>query len=216
MRDAAAISKCNDDGKDSLSDIHAHFWPSHPQKGKAFGDSSRETHTLHASEMMPDQLTYVILFRNANPRWDDEQIIFTKSNLELLPVHLEGKDITEGEGPGSSIKKDASHVSNQQSGHIQEIRGTETIPDWYKISHFKLLEPYSSELCLVMEQKWKRADKSGMEYHGKRRPVSWDASLKHRWAVVEFARTTRLEVAEAFLESLRSRSWERNLARMST
>ncbi|KAI8966501.1 hypothetical protein F5Y11DRAFT_158174 [Daldinia sp. FL1419] len=43
--------------------------------------------TFHDSKEHPNQLSYVLLFIDANPRWADDHIIFVKSNLGLLPEY---------------------------------------------------------------------------------------------------------------------------------
>ncbi|KAI0393803.1 hypothetical protein F5Y17DRAFT_289590 [Xylariaceae sp. FL0594] len=67
-----------------LREIEAHFWPGKPKDGNSQS-------TLHGSKERPDDLTYVLLFNGANPRWPRDRIIFTKSNLALLPEFLEKK-----------------------------------------------------------------------------------------------------------------------------
>ncbi|KAI0149540.1 hypothetical protein GGR57DRAFT_224163 [Xylariaceae sp. FL1272] len=41
--------------------------------------------TLNGSKEHPGDLSYMLLFRNANPRWESHKIIFAKSNLALIP-----------------------------------------------------------------------------------------------------------------------------------
>ena len=66
----------------SLEDIRAHFWPV---------DTDEVLHappplkgTLNASAADVSKLAYVVLFKDANPRWESDGIIFTKSNLDLI------------------------------------------------------------------------------------------------------------------------------------
>ncbi|RMZ88156.1 hypothetical protein DV736_g4620, partial [Chaetothyriales sp. CBS 134916] len=40
--------------------------------------------TLHASALRPGQLSHVLLFHGANPRWETSGIIYVKSGLQLL------------------------------------------------------------------------------------------------------------------------------------
>ncbi|KAI1259532.1 hypothetical protein F5Y18DRAFT_293609 [Xylariaceae sp. FL1019] len=47
--------------------------------------------TLNASKEHPDDLSYMLLFRNANPRWESHKIIFAKSNLALVPDYDDQK-----------------------------------------------------------------------------------------------------------------------------
>ncbi|KAF3054852.1 hypothetical protein GL218_07556 [Daldinia childiae] len=47
--------------------------------------------TFHGSMEHPDQLSYMLLFTNANPRWPGDRIIFAKSKLTLLPEYSSKK-----------------------------------------------------------------------------------------------------------------------------
>lgn len=40
--------------------------------------------TFHASAARPDELSYVILFHQANPRWESDGIVFAKTNIAIL------------------------------------------------------------------------------------------------------------------------------------
>lgn len=59
--------------------------------------------TLHDSAETPGQLAYVMLYTGANPRWEQNRIIFTKSSLELLPTFL-------ADNPPGSAKQSAADV----------------------------------------------------------------------------------------------------------
>ena len=100
----------------SLEDIHAHFWPpaaadteqparSTPRPGNAKG-------TLNTSAADPEKLAYVILFHNANPRWATHGIIFTKSNLELLPPAT-----AEDQPDVSAAKEEGKEVNGSAGDH---------------------------------------------------------------------------------------------------
>lgn len=67
----------------SVKEIDRYFWPE--EDFRSVPDTRK---TLHDSADAPGKLTYVLLFKDANPRWDTDAIIFTKSNLALLPAHL--------------------------------------------------------------------------------------------------------------------------------
>ncbi|KAF2089456.1 hypothetical protein K490DRAFT_63591 [Saccharata proteae CBS 121410] len=62
-------------------DIHEHYWPL-TDDVKLGG---HQPSTLNGSAAVPDSLTYVMLFKDSNPRWRSDGIIYVKSNLELLP-----------------------------------------------------------------------------------------------------------------------------------
>ncbi|KAJ9617182.1 hypothetical protein H2200_000903 [Cladophialophora chaetospira] len=71
----------------SLKQIDRYFWPEGDSK-TAFVEHSK---TLHDSATSPGKLAYVLLFNDANPRWESDNIIFTKSSLDLLPAELAKK-----------------------------------------------------------------------------------------------------------------------------
>lgn len=70
-----------------LAGIHDHFWgvqdTTEAEKGH-LACSGALNRTLHGSQDTPGKLVFVILFHGANPRRDSDQIISTKSNLDLL------------------------------------------------------------------------------------------------------------------------------------
>lgn len=71
----------------SLEEINNHFWAV-ARDNEHSRDASSEGRTLHDAAAAPGKLAYVMLFSRANPRWDTEKIVFTKSNLDLLPQSL--------------------------------------------------------------------------------------------------------------------------------
>ncbi|EXJ60743.1 hypothetical protein A1O7_04896 [Cladophialophora yegresii CBS 114405] len=66
----------------SPREIQHYFWPEEDQGN---GVGNRQSKTLHDSAATPGALAYVLLFTDANPRWEIDGIIYTKSSLELLP-----------------------------------------------------------------------------------------------------------------------------------
>ncbi|KAK8000201.1 hypothetical protein PG990_012801 [Apiospora arundinis] len=91
-------------------DIAHHFWPD-DEEVMTSGRSS----TFHDSASQVDQLAYVTLFKNANPRWGSDQIVFAKSNLGLLPdyrTQTAGKEeYFPQPGKGSTIEDGQSRPS---------------------------------------------------------------------------------------------------------
>ncbi|KAF2123126.1 hypothetical protein BDV96DRAFT_562001 [Lophiotrema nucula] len=79
-----SYQKYSNDDLFSIKEIHAHFFNDDEPIGD-HGDNS----TLHASTERPHILAWVLLFKGANPKWDSDQMIFVKSNLDLLPA-IEG------------------------------------------------------------------------------------------------------------------------------
>lgn len=70
----------------SIRDIQHHFWKSGSnEEMTGFGEHA----TLNNSVSNKDGLSYVLLFRGANPRWKTDNIIFVKSNLDILPDYYD-------------------------------------------------------------------------------------------------------------------------------
>lgn len=78
----------------SQADIHHHYWG--PQNDESANPttyfSSPNTSTLNSSAHAVDKLKYIMLFRDANPRWHSHGIIFVKSKLHTLPGGEEFRD----------------------------------------------------------------------------------------------------------------------------
>ncbi|KAI7494013.1 hypothetical protein KC367_g8330 [Hortaea werneckii] len=70
----------------SLEEVRNYFWPLDGNGERHTSDSL--SRTLHDSSASPGRLAYVFLFNQANPRWESDHIIYTKSNLDLLPAEL--------------------------------------------------------------------------------------------------------------------------------
>ncbi|KAI7550167.1 hypothetical protein KC331_g3348 [Hortaea werneckii] len=73
----------------SLEEVRNYFWPL-DQNGERH-TSDTLSRTLHDSAASPGRLAYVFLFNQANPRWESDHIIYTKSNLDLLPAEVADK-----------------------------------------------------------------------------------------------------------------------------
>lgn len=81
-----------------FADIHKHYWA--PQSDDGDDSSSPPAtlpivlshSTLNGSALHPEKLQYVMLFKDANPRWASDGIIFVKSSLHLLPGYEQAKD----------------------------------------------------------------------------------------------------------------------------
>ncbi|KAI7088871.1 hypothetical protein KC356_g2987 [Hortaea werneckii] len=70
----------------SLEEVRNYFWPLDENGERHTSDTL--SRTLHDSSASPGRLAYVFLFNQANPRWESDHIIYTKSNLDLLPAEL--------------------------------------------------------------------------------------------------------------------------------
>lgn len=108
-----------------FADIHNYYWPS--QSNDCNDNSSQASlptvvnhSTLNGSAKHRDQLQYIMLFKDANPRWASDGIIFVKSRLDLLPGYEKAKDaISPG---GTSKESSASNMTCNDS----RIDGEET------------------------------------------------------------------------------------------
>ena len=89
----------------SDKEIDRYFWPGEDLKA-ALVEKSK---TLHDSASTPGVLTYVLLFNDANPRWESDGIIFTKSSLHLLPTD------PADNGDGSCASPSTSATTNATS-----------------------------------------------------------------------------------------------------
>lgn len=65
-------------------DVHEHYWPLEPVADKDPPYIPVRS-TLNSSASALDKLKYVMLFTDANPRWQAEHIIYVKTKLHMLP-----------------------------------------------------------------------------------------------------------------------------------
>jgi hypothetical protein len=101
----------SNDHKFSLFEISRYFNPESRPGG------SLPT-TLNASAANPTGLAYVVLFYKQNPRWDNDGIIFAKSNLSLIPGYAENKPASHAEGEASELSQ--SSPSPETGEEIQQ------------------------------------------------------------------------------------------------
>ena len=172
--------------------------------------------TLQDSADRPGQVAYLILFWDANPRWDTDGIIFTKSRLELLPTSPTDHDDGQANS-GAAVGTENVNGEAQTNGRpgvqdggqeskpiavckqVSSSRATRgyKLGGWFKIERIAYLEPHSSELVRMLEQKWSKKDRSGATFVQERSSSLWNESLGYRWAVVKLSRD---EVAEKELD----------------
>ncbi|KAI8951798.1 hypothetical protein F4801DRAFT_264358 [Xylaria longipes] len=90
----------------SPRDIHNHFWGS--------VDDTRDSHssTFHDSKDRPEQLSHLLLFFGANPRWTNDHIVFAKSKLALLPEYAVKKADNGEWETEEKIHRNASAATN--------------------------------------------------------------------------------------------------------
>ncbi|OTB15400.1 hypothetical protein K445DRAFT_318245 [Daldinia sp. EC12] len=84
--------------------------------------SYQNSSTFHNSKEHPDQLSYMLLFSKANPRWPDDRIVFAKSKLDLLPEYS-AKKKDYGEWPSVKLPEDP-----QVSDATTDTTSKENIP----------------------------------------------------------------------------------------
>jgi hypothetical protein len=106
----------------SLREIEHYFYPEGPDN--TF--SSRQS-TLHASAATPDDLSWVVLFKSANPRWDSDGIIFVKSSLQLLPAEL-AESVPQKPHSGPSTAPKAPDQPDRDSVPETDDRSTQDQP----------------------------------------------------------------------------------------
>ncbi|KIW79692.1 hypothetical protein Z517_06306 [Fonsecaea pedrosoi CBS 271.37] len=112
------------DGDDLCSpkEIDRHFWPV-----REYEDPGTRQKTLHDSAATPGVVSYVLLFKDANPRWDEGGIIFTKSSLDLLPADLADKSKERGAAAADGIcGEDDKLSSTSQDDRHESGGGNET------------------------------------------------------------------------------------------
>lgn len=222
-------------------DIHNHYWPerkdSTNDRQLASTDGVHHS-TLNGSAEVPDQLKYIMLFHDANPRWKSNGIIFVKSSLQLLPGserfdHQIGKkgDSVDGKAAPSTNSQDISSIPNDENPTIateQEdtAESSTYTPDlsrydrgpiavfeqlggrkggfefagYHKISRLQFLEPFSDELQRMLMQKFSKVDKHGQVTQQQRSRNAWEASMRHRWAVMKLDKDEEAGIPDPDIE----------------
>ncbi|KAI4962101.1 hypothetical protein J4E86_001133 [Alternaria arbusti] len=92
----------SDDNLYTVQEIHNYFW------GEGAVTEDAHNATLHSSATNPNSLSWVLLFNGANPKWDEDGVIFVKSNLNLLTVatpHSEPKTVIAVAVPAQRLDK---------------------------------------------------------------------------------------------------------------
>ncbi|KAI7345423.1 hypothetical protein KC354_g14745 [Hortaea werneckii] len=131
----------------SLEEVRNYFWPLDKNGERHTSDTL--SRTLHDSSTSPGRLAYVFLFNQANPRWESDHIIYTKSNLDLLPAELADKaqatsDDAAGSTtspqpkPGDTVDQAGDEAKQQtfpQSSHTTEASLTPNKGDIWKDSN---------------------------------------------------------------------------------
>ena len=187
--------KSTQDASFSMLEIAYHFWPDG-------GQSNVGGKTMHDSAATPGKLAYLFLFDGANPRWETDHIIFTKTSLHLLPTNVANdtekafdlpEETSKDATKASSVPEDNSHSesdSNPIAVFRQRFKSTQNgrnfeFQGWFYVDKVEFLEPKSDELVRMLEQKWAPQDKQGRTRVKKRDEAAWRDSLHQRWAVVK-------------------------------
>lgn len=108
----------------SLEEVRNHFWPLDENGERHTSDTL--SRTLHDSSTSSGRLAYVFLFNQANPRWESDHIIYTKSNLDLLPAELADKvQASSGDAAGSASSERSKVGQGDRFDQAEnETRGT--------------------------------------------------------------------------------------------
>lgn len=172
-----------DDGLHTVFEVQRYFWPVEDDENDP---SQKEHSTLNASAETPDQLSHVILFAGANPRWAIDKIIFVKSNVELVEPYSK---VNEKKPDSGNIPDKPIAVFEQRPGPGGQHGRTIKFTGWFRIENVDILKPNSPELVRMLEQKWRSAkpDRSGNYKYRQRDASAWQASLSHTWAVLKLA-----------------------------
>ena len=167
----------------SLHDIQHHYWPD-----QTTNEDSRRT--LHDSAAFPERLSYVLLFERANPRWDSDGIVFTKSSLDLLPREAADDETTEAVSDEGLEAASTAHPPVAVYAQTTNLRGHNVqnfkFCGYFTVDKLTFLEPASKELARMLEQKWSVVDKRGNMRPKQRSTEAWEESMGLRWAVVKF------------------------------
>ena len=180
-----------------------------------YGRSTRKT-TLHDSAKKPDELAYIILFHNSNPRWFKERIIFAKTNLNLLPGHGQSDEntvteVSSQESQPSSSPPNKSNNARSQAGPTGPIipvyletskksrsQSAESrsfvFHGYFRLARVDFLKPQSPALVRMLEQKWEVQHGWKAGQTKQRIAEAWAESLRHEWAVVQMGTIPKGEV----------------------
>lgn len=93
----------------TLDEIHNFYVPRDDSEDFSNSFNSCSRSSLNNSVGIPNGLAYVLLFPNANPKWDSDCLIYAKSNLWLLP----GFDGVVARGWNGSSKHRARNPTNR-------------------------------------------------------------------------------------------------------
>lgn len=127
----------------------------------------------------------VMLIYYQHPRWKEDQIIYVKTDLHLLPqISTAESTDNKSDNPLASeimvFDQSSKHTSHSSSQARFDFLG------FYNLVQMQILEPKSPELVRMLEQKWTRTNKYGKTRQIERDSTGWQRSLSYRWAVLKF------------------------------
>ena len=196
----------------AIEDIHIHF------AGLDYLVGSRSTLNDSILPAGPGlgKLAYIMLFKDANPRWEQDRIIFAKTNISFLPGFeqasngvLKQRDESSGQckdGKNSTLQ---GHAEDQTCGSYdvdvpidaspipafveQPRKQTFLLAGWFRLEKISFLRPRSPELARMLAQKWDLRDKRGRTRNVRRDKEAWGRSLSVPWAVIKMTKVERGE-----------------------
>lgn len=125
-------------------EINNYFWlkeDAESEKAGQYFDGKGKT--LHGSRARPKQLVYVMLYYDANPRWESDGIIFTKSSLELLPGYATDASSTETTSATTVVEAGTAATSQNIAVFKQMYGRTKTsgfkFEGWFKSDNVAFL-----------------------------------------------------------------------------
>ena len=186
----------------AFEEIHMHF------AGRSYLSTSRST--LNNSLEKPNDVAYVMLFKDANPRWDSDGILFAKTNIAFLPGYEKayGKGssgidaMTANSDSGERTRDTDKELPQTPGSHdVGLAQNSPAVPvfvqtfgrssqffhlsGFFRIQKLTFLDPHSQELARMLAQKWDIRDKRGRQKNVQRDKGAWEKSLDTRWAVIK-------------------------------
>ncbi|WWC99138.1 hypothetical protein V866_006033 [Kwoniella sp. B9012] len=122
-------------------------------------------------------VSYVVLFGNAHPVWNEEHELWTHTNADKL--------IEDHEGKRKNFDRPIP-VFRSWRGH--DHRAEFEFIGWWKMDSLEIVQPQSDELKRMMKEKEKS---KGYGRNG-RTASAWAESLSTQWIKLKFIKTTEI------------------------
>ncbi|KAI1425171.1 hypothetical protein F5Y12DRAFT_714498 [Xylaria sp. FL1777] len=109
-------------------EIHNHFC------GRESDARRSRSSTLHDSKSRPEELSHVLLFTGANPRWPRDRIVFAKTNLNMLPEYAVKKAEYGEWDIADRVRGAGAAAKSAEDGSIKAIENKDavTVPDRHR------------------------------------------------------------------------------------